>query len=239
MRPLNVPNNLGTSIRNYLKHQSSDRMFVKQELDSLVARLPGTAIFGGMLREFALGNARRFLSDIDLVTLAAQRDIAKVVEHLSPVRNKFGGFRFVIAKQSFDIWAFDDTWAFKQGLVKATNVDDLLKTTFFNLDASLLQLSGNNRCLQSDECQWGIENRVLEVNLAENPYPDRMVKRAIRLSFERDLAIGPALATYIAKHAQLCKLNWLNRVFLRDLNEHLASGSARNFICRPQRSLFP
>ena len=234
-----MPNKLRTSIRDYLKHRSSDRVLVKHELDSLVASLPGTAIFGGMLREFALGNARRFLSDIDLVTLAPQRDLAKAIEHLSPVRNKFGGFRFVIAKQLFDIWAFDDTWAFKQGLVKGTNIDDLLKTTFFNLDSSLLQLSGGNTFLQSDECRSGIENRVLEISLAENPYPDRMVQRAIRLSFESHLTIGPSLANYMVKHGRLCKPNWLNQAFLRELNEHLDSGSVRNFIYNPQRSLFP
>lgn len=69
-----------------------------------------------MIREFALGNARRFVSDIDLVSTASQSEIAIAVAKHSAVQNKFGGFRFVIEKQRFDIWSLPDTWAFRSGV---------------------------------------------------------------------------------------------------------------------------
>lgn len=231
---------LRDSVRGYLNHPTAERMALKATLDSIKSQLPGseTVIFGGMLRDFALGNARRFSSDVDLVSLASRDDIAKAVEEFSPVRNKFGGYRFAVKKQVYDIWAFEDTWAFREGLVTGTDLEDLLKTTFFNVDASAYSLTGDC-CYISPIMSLSIEAKILDINLAENPAPERMVRRAIRIGCEKNFAIGSELARFLLSHLRLQHLDRVSCMFMLGLKKHVEHGVEGPYRFVPQPSLFP
>jgi len=214
-------------------------MAVKATLDSIKSRLPNseTVIFGGMLRDFALGNARRFSSDIDLVSLASRDDIAKAVAEFSPVRNKFGGYRFAVKKQVYDIWAFEDTWAFREGLVTGTGLEDLLRTTFFNVDASAYSIT-RDCCYISPVMRSSIEAKLLDINLPENPSPERMVRRAIRIGCEKNFAIGYELAGFLLRHLKLQHLDRVSCMFMLELKRHVEHGVEGPFKFVPQPSLF-
>ncbi len=227
---------LKVRVRQYLNHGSAERVALKSVLDALVSGLPETVIFGGMLREFALGNARDFTSDIDLVTLESRQEIYRVIAPFSPIENKFGGFRFVVAKRRFDIWAFDDTWAFREGIVRGSGFGDLLRTTFFNLDAAALHL-GRKELFWTESYKLGIEKRVLEINLVENPFPERMVRRAIRMALEKDLAIGANLAAFILAHARPDDLDWESQLFFEGLENHVHTRGDRSYTFAPQKSV--
>jgi hypothetical protein len=225
-----------TKLTDYLDYESPDRISLRSTLGHLTAQLPSTAIFGGMLREFALGGARHFASDIDLVTVARSHDIHLAIKDFSPKRNKFGGFRFTVGKWRFDIWAFEDTWAIREGLVKGSDLTDLFKTTFFNVDAALFHLTRNELTFSS-EYKDGVLRRLLEINLAANPAPARMARRAIRLAVARDLAIGPALATFILLHADFCRIDGFYSTIIDDLSRHVSGGFRSPYIYRPQHSI--
>lgn len=224
-----------TSVRGYLNHDSLERSAIKNTLDSIVAQLPETVIFGGMLRDFALGRARVFSSDIDLVSLAGRDEIAKAVACFSPTTNKFGGFRFSKDRQVFDIWAFEDTWAFRQRLVDGQELSDLLKTTFFNVDASAYSLT-NGRYIYSPVWEEGIKSRILEINLAENPSPDRMYFRAIKLACEKDFSVGPELTKFLLKNLNLRHLDRVGCMFMLGLKKHADYGIPEPYTFKPQRS---
>lgn len=223
------------SVTDYINRNSADRFALKSTLDNLASRLPETSIFGGMLRDFALGHAREFYSDIDLVSFSSRSDILRAISEYSPTENKFGGFRFVAAKRSFDIWAFDDTWAFRQGIVDGSELRDLFKTTFFNLDAAVFHLS-SREFLCSEDCEEGIENRFLELNMKENPSPYRMTRRAISMSIEKDLAIGPKLASFMLANVKRSELDWMSNLFMDGLEGHVKSDSKKNYAFNPQQS---
>lgn len=231
---------LRDSVRGYLNHDNADRLAIRTTLDSIKSRLPDseTVIFGGMLRDFALGNAREFSSDIDLVSLATREDIAKAVEQFSPVRNKFGGYRFAVKNQIYDIWAFEDTWAFREGFVEGTDLLDLLKTTFFNVDASAYSIS-RDCCYISPVMQSSIEAKLLDINLAENPSPDGMLRRAIRMGCEENFAIGEALANFLLRHLRLQHLDRVSCMFMLGLKKHVEHGSKSPYRFSPQLTLFP
>lgn len=225
-----------SSVRGYLNHETLERTAIRRTLDSLASELPETVIFGGMLRDFALGNARYFSSDIDLVSLASQDDISRAVARFSPKRNKFGGFRFSVGKRLFDIWAFEDTWAFREGLVEGRELSDLLKTTFFNVDASAYSLkTGKLYC--SKEWEEGIRSRLLEINLADNPSPDRMVLRSIRMACEKKFSVGVGLGKHLVEHISLRNLDRVSCMFMLGLKRHIEHGRDEPFKFEPQQSL--
>lgn len=211
--------NLANSLVNYIEYKSSERFMLKGTLDAISEKLPETAIFGGMVREFALGNARSFSSDIDLVSFASQADIYQAIKEFSPVKNKYGGFRFVVEKRIYDIWAFEDTWAFREGILKGNSFSDLFKTTFFNLDAAVFHLE-KKECYLSDFYQNSIESRLLEINLEENPFPEKMAQRAICMAIDKQLSIGPALAHYLLRNKNNSN-HLLSNLFIQGLHAHL------------------
>jgi hypothetical protein len=225
---------LKSRVTDYLGYESQERSVLRSTLGALTERLPDTAIFGGMLRDFALKGTRNFTSDIDLVTFASPAEISLAIKDLTPRRNKFGGYRFAAGRWRFDIWSFHDTWAFRQGIVRGSGFTDLFATTFFNVDAAIFHLSSNEFRF-SPTYEQGIVRRLLEVNLEANPSPVRMARRAIRLAMERELSIGPALAEFILTYADRLDLAGVDLSFLHGLRRHVEVGAAAPYSFRPQQ----
>src|SRR5690348_5003555 len=129
---MNADLSVGQKVHDFVKRRSRDREVLGSVIQHLATSLPATVIFGGMIREFWLGNAREFSSDIDLVSEAPDRDISQAVAKFDPARNKFGGFRFRVGKWRFDVWSFRQTWAFRNEIIEGRQLRDLLRSTFFN-----------------------------------------------------------------------------------------------------------
>lgn len=224
-----------SNIREYLTRKTAPRAAIKETLELLVHNLPNTMIFGGMLRDFALKNGRRFVSDIDLVSMANRSEIHAAIAQFSPELNKFGGFRFSVRKTLFDIWAFEDTWAFRQGFVEGKSVEDLLKTTFFNVDAAAYNLTtGKFICIES----WAkaIEARILDINLPQNPSIDGMMNRAIKMACWKEFGIGSELAKFLIDHISLNHLDRVGCMFMLGLKKHVEADSKVPYHFDPQKS---
>lgn len=153
-----------------------------------------------MLRDLALVGSAGFSSDIDIVTTAPASELKNAISSFFPVQNRFGGYRFVVRGCSFDIWRLEDTWAFKQGFLDIRGFEDLLNTTFFNLDAIAFHLTRKDilaRPTYFSELQKGI----LDINLQANPNPEGMAARALRLVQFKDVSLSPRLSEYVIRHA--------------------------------------
>jgi hypothetical protein len=94
---MDVTSKVKASVTEYIKRNSADGVALKSTLDRLADRLPETLIFGGMLRDFALGGARDFSSDVDLVSFANYADIFKAIREFSPVLKKVPANRGLFA----------------------------------------------------------------------------------------------------------------------------------------------
>lgn len=227
---------LERNLGEYLKRQTVWRPKLKDAISEVTSALPDTVIFGGMIREFALGNARGFVSDIDLVSSASQTEISLAVAKYHAVRNKFGGFRFVIEKQRFDVWSLPDTWAFKNGFAFGSTFADLLTTSFFNVDGACYHVDRKKLLCLPEYDRW-IQERVLDVNLLHNPQPLSMARRALLLIQTRQLGVTRRLAEYIYSRLGSVKLSWTDQILMGKLASYLASGSDDAFRFAPQVEL--
>lgn len=225
-------------IIQYLDLQTTERRGLRSVVSNIAARLPDTVIFGGMLREFALGNARNFTSDIDLVSAASCEAIGTAIADYLPTRNKFGGFRFIVNQRRFDIWALQDTWAFKQGYAGSPSFENLLKTSFFNLDAAFFHLDSRQVTAHEGYEQW-IAASLLEINLEPNPHPANMVHRTLDLVIENQLTVGRQLARFLAVHAhdQSENLSWPQATLLESVSAFTGSNADSNFRFQLQNHL--
>lgn len=225
-----------SNIREYLNRKTPSRAAVKSAISGIVEQLQGTLIFGGMIRDFALKNGRKFASDIDLVSLSTRAEIHSAIAQFNPRQNKFGGYRFSVGRTAFDIWSFQDTWAFQHGFVEGNVVEDLLKTTFFNVDAAAYDLS-NGKFFYAEGWVEAIETRLLELNLAQNPSPNNMMKRAVKLACGEDLSVGPKLGAFLVQNIKLRDLDRVGSLFMIGLKNHVETGLATPYRFDPQKPL--
>jgi hypothetical protein len=184
--------------------------FVDKELAPLppfreLARVAGSfgpmAIFGGLIRDLALGRSREFSSDVDLVL--KDMPVEVLDRQLAPyaaVRNAFGGFRVQLGRWGFDLWTFETTWAFAKGFVEGRELADLLRTTFFNWDAALFEL-GTEQLIVRPSYFAEIDARFLAINLRQTPNEFGAAVRALRLIAEGGVSVAPDLAAFL--HSQI------------------------------------
>lgn len=206
----------GSNIISYIKRPVKHRAELWKTVSFLEEKLPEIVIFGGMIRDFELDNARGFCSDIDLVTLSSRKELYQAIKKYNPIRNKFGGFRFSSGKWMYDVWSLADTWAIKEGLCADDSFDGLLSTTFFNLDSAYLHLS-KNKIIVSKAFDFGIKEKVLDINLRYNPAPQKMVKRAISLAYKYNLPLSLNLVKYIVQQKSVMQALSNNRLYERML----------------------
>jgi len=227
---------LQRNLKRYLDRPTVRRPQLTETINAITASLPETVIFGGMVREFAFGNARKFVSDIDLVTLEEPIRIAKAISKYDPVLNKFGGFRFVVGKQKFDIWSLPDTWGFKHKFATGIGFPDLLKTSFFNVDAACYHV---RRCelICPDGYADCFNNRLLDINLAENPNPISMAHRTLNLARTHQLGLTKRLAQYVVSNLRQQTLHWSEHLFVMALVEFVESDDCDIFRLDLQREI--
>lgn len=229
---------VGERVFRYLYERRADRAEAQELIRRLSEELPETVVFGGMIRDLALGSARDFNSDIDLVSMADRATIFSLIQRYDPQINKFGGFRFAVGRQLFDIWSFQDTWAVREGLVRAESFEDLCATTFFNVDAACQPLR-SKKIISSANHLESLRRRTLDINLEANPAPAKVAARAIRMMVKRDLNASPRLQSYILRNAKkdLWKCGFTGS-FLKLMERHQESHSDFSFSHCLQKDLF-
>lgn len=233
------PHSVGDRVHRFLYNSKAREPHVQILLMQIANALPETVVFGGMLRDFGLSSACEFNSDIDLVTMADKNEILSLIRPFSPTLNKFGGFRFFAGKQMFDIWAFHDTWAFRENLVCGDSFFNLCKTTFFNVDAACQQL-GTREVISDDSFFPSITNRVLDINLESNPTPKKIAERTIRLAIKYEMEISPKLQQFVLTNVEKRLWNFgPTKSFLKLLVVHMNKhGEQVPFKFEPQYCLF-
>jgi len=159
------------------------------------------AVFGGLIRDLAFGYSREFSSDVDIVLNGMPADV--LARHLAPyqaARNSFGGFRVPFGRWVFDLWTFETTWAFARGFVRGRELADLLRTTFFNWDAVLFELT-TEELIARPSYFADVEARLLAINLRQTPNELGAAVRAFRLIAEGGVSVAPDLAAFL--HSQV------------------------------------
>ncbi len=189
------------ALRRKVDHFLTSELYGRHEISSFIQQISEAgevAIFGGMLRDLALVGNKKFSSDVDLVidTTEISR-LEKILFRYKPKRNAFGGYRIALQKWMVDIWPLSRTWAFYNGYLQGSKLFDLTNTTFFNWDAIVYELnSGLVHC--SSNYFQELTSRLLKINFAENPNPEGVTIRALRLLAIREARLSYELAQYVA-----------------------------------------
>lgn len=136
-------------------------------------------LFGGVVRDLALFGKRAFDSDIDVVIDGDFLRLTSILSRLGAKKNKFGGFRLQVGDWPVDVWAAEDTWAVRKGLVEYRGVASLTKTTVLNWDAVLMAWR-SKKFICSTDYLGVLSSRTLDIVLMENPSPRGMAVRVFR-----------------------------------------------------------
>jgi hypothetical protein len=139
--------------------------------------------------------------DVDVVIDGASLDaIASAFAPLIERRTRFGGLALRDRDWLFDVWPLADTWAFRQRVIAGSDFSDLPKTTFLNVEAVAIEFippTGRERIIVESGFFEGIANRIVEINLEENPFPALCVVRSLITAAKMEFRIGPKLSRYV------------------------------------------
>lgn len=143
-------------------------------------------LFGGVVRDLALYGKNKLAdkdADIDIVCAArgcaAGPFFSRLEREHGVSRNRFGGFRLTTQHWKVDLWAAEDTWAFREGKFGYNSVESLLETTITNWEAVLFRLDGGS-LVYKDGYFTDIQEGFLDVVFSENPNLLGMYVRIMR-----------------------------------------------------------
>lgn len=174
---------LSRRVRYFVKKERTEDSRLAQLLDEIEAP---AYLFGGVVRDLALYGKRGLAdrdADIDIVCAArgrvANRFFVRLEQQKDVVRNRFGGFRLATRRWNVDLWAAQDTWAFREGKFGYESVESLLETTITNWEAVLFRLDGGS-LMYKDRYFKDIQDGYLDVVFSENPNSLGMYVRIVR-----------------------------------------------------------
>ena len=136
-------------------------------------------VFGGVIRDIALYGVRQFDSDIDLVYMGDDSNLQRLLRHYNADSNKYGGKRLKVGCWMVDIWAADESWAFRKKYLKFESVESLLDTTITNWDAILYRWK-DKQIICKENYFADISERYLDIVFELNENEFNMCARILR-----------------------------------------------------------
>ncbi len=199
MTILVTPEHLRARASRYLRSHSFSGTTLRDYLRNFQA-LGSVAVFGGFARDMALRGAAGFRSDIDIVVECESGRLHTLIDGLAEegvtvTRNKFDGFRIHDTKNVLDVWALETTWAVRMGYVDPV-LRDLPRSTFFNWDAIAYCIS-TRELICSPLYFEQARDRLLDLNLRENPNPKGMCVRTLRSLRRSGANLSRNLVAYV------------------------------------------
>jgi hypothetical protein len=159
-----------------------------------------------MVRDMALleKTQAEFSSDIDLVVSQVDsRDLGALASRYDATQNRFGGYRLRVGGSRgwhVDLWRLEDTWAFREKLVRPATPRALLETVFFSWDAAAYSLN-EGRLMVSDTYFRELAIRKLGIVLRKVASPEKSAIRALRYWLRYEARISQPLAIFLQEHA--------------------------------------
>lgn len=184
-------------VDDYLwRDQSKTVHALRSTLDTHFSDFDKVSVFGGMIRDLARGGKVGFQSDVDLVIDAPTHEVDELAKRMSATPNSFGGYGIYTERWKIDFWALQTTWTLREGYVKATSIDELLKATFFDWDSVHYDIKGRRLFAQEGYLEK-LKSRTLGVNVISTPSTIGNAVRAIRRTLSWDLRVSATLLNFV------------------------------------------
>lgn len=192
-----------SSVREFLTEYAGANDFFDR-----VCQLGDIYLMGGLLRSYrdSLGGAGRIskIRDMDIaIDIKDQAGWDSLVENYAYTVNRFGGYKFFFGKLQVDIWDVKNTWAFREGKVEVIDGDyltALAKSVYLNLDSIVYDVKRDKWCDMG--YTEALESGVLDIVLAENPYIELNIMRAMLARDKYGLHYSDSLKAVILKVAE-------------------------------------
>jgi len=164
------------------------------------------ALIGSAVRALLNSSLRHFDSDLDFVVeVKDSRAYQRLIDRYSPQQNNFGGYRLSLHGIDIDFWDAQCSWAHTQGHKCVRCLEDVVETTFFNVDA-ILYIVNERRIEAKLGTLEAIKDGYLDINLYPNPNPLGATLRALRRMCQHNMRASNELVAYIAD--QLDHFGW-------------------------------
>lgn len=169
------------------------------ELFSMLEKAGSLYLIGGVLREFKDNGDILDLRDIDIVIDVEDDECwENILSKFHTNKNRFGGYKLYCSGLIVDIWPLDETWAYKNNIVKCSPekyAECLTDTVFLNIDAIVYDMKKD---LWYDKgYQEAIKSRILDVVLECNPEVPLNIVRAIVLKRRYNMEFSQRLKSII------------------------------------------
>lgn len=194
----------------FFEDTSDDVVYLQQILNHHFLPFMRVCVIGGLVRDFARVGRDGFDSDVDLVIDAPQNDVKTLAEKLSAEENVFGGFSTKIGRWKIDFWAMENTWAFRNNLIKVKSLEDVIHCTFFDWDSVAYDLK-EKRVICSENYLEKIRSNILEINLLPNPSPLGNLLRAVRRLILWKARAGKVLTRFIKENLDEPALEYIKK----------------------------
>lgn len=187
-------------------------------------------IMGGLLREYRDNGKINDLRDADFCVNIKKAELWEELLRTVPNSlNRFHGHKFLCSGFIIDVWDVKDTWAFKKQQVFACDgeyFNRLPETVFLNMDALAYDLK--NDIWNDHIYNEAMKSKVLGIVLAENPFIELNIIRAMILRRKYNMKYSEELARIIYQQANV--ENFINQAMDIQIRRYGYSVIDREYI---------
>lgn len=167
--------NIKNQLIYFLGTDSNALKFIEE-----LSNLGDLLFFGGSIRDICLSDGLPLMPrDFDIAINFREADqsyIEVLMKQYDHRKNRFGGYKVKISNIEFDIWALENTWAFKNTDLLPSE-ENLAKSVYLNIDGIVFNF--NKSRLHDEVFRNSIINSKIDITLEENPQIELNLLRAI------------------------------------------------------------
>jgi hypothetical protein len=211
-------------ISSFLAFRAAHRRPLKSIFNEISERGWTAFLFGGTLRDLMVSGLSKNPRDLDIVVSKLTPRLEEYLSKYLQKRTRFSGFQACISSWDFDVWALEDTWAFRENRISGKGFSDLPKTTFLDVQAIAAELTskrGKPRRIYSYGFFEAIASKTININFEDNPFPKHCVLTALATARKLNYAIAPKLVEYILHHIERLELEELVDIQQRNCGQVL------------------
>lgn len=198
---MRVPSSLGNvadRVKRFIRHDNPRAIEIYENIISPLSKIGDVSIVGGLVRDLAFyGADERPISDIDFVVSGRPAAVDRFAKSLGAVPNRFGGYGVKGDGFKVDFWSISRTWAKAEKLVVLNKPADLIKSTFFDWDAVVYNITRDEISAIPGYLDR-LNRRVLDINLWETPSVQGNLVRALRRLVMWDARPGRVLSRFLS-----------------------------------------
>lgn len=134
--------------------------------------------FGGALRDLRMDGNDASPRDLDIVikTFGNRGYVESIILEQHHIKNRFDGYKVLINDLELDVWFLEDTWAFRQGMLKPTE-KNLINSVYLSMDG--IAYNYNKDTLHDKWFNKTLNTKTIDTVLRQEPLDELNIVRAL------------------------------------------------------------